>query len=358
VRATNRQFGLRHSETTRGDGCIQQQDQQFVRSNHKHQDPLDHAIITFYNKNKLVPCKSINQENYFLQEHISNQSFFPIENISQSCRDCNEYEQVTESNSFYNNVNSDSVLGYQSSTDQSSVQDLDQFICSQQSDHSTQSFNNQSSVQDLDQFICYQQSEHSTQFFTNQSSVQNLDQFFCSQQSDHRSQSNFSLESDNTFLPSHSGDFEQLEEFEQYLLFRNNSSTTNSIFQYQVPQHHVPQHHVSHTFENYHLSVPTSEGTISVTVDLAQECQTSSSKKTNREKCKEYRNKKKERGKHLVEELERETNRNITLKFKLQEIEEKVEKWKKYILKQVKAQGSSKNNIKVAGDIFNRFCDI
>jgi len=333
VRATNRQFGLRHSDTTRGDGFIQQQDQQFVRSYHKHQDPLDHAIITFHNNNKLVPYKSINQENYFLQEHISNQSFFPIENISQSCRDCNEYEQVHESNSFYNNINSDSVLGYQSSTDQSSVQDLDQFIC-------------------------YQQSEHSTQFFTNQSSVQNLDQFFCSQQSDHRSQSNFSLESDNTFLPSHSGDFEQLEEFEQYLLFRNNSSTTNSIFQYQVPQHHVPQHHVSHTFENYHLSVPTSEGTISVTVDLAQECQTSSSKKTNREKCKEYRNKKKERGKHLVEELERETNRNITLKFKLQEIEEKVEKWKKYILKQVKAQGSSKNNIKVAGDIFNRFCDI
>jgi len=333
VRATNRQFGLRHFETTRGDGSSQQQDQQFARSNQEHQDPLDHAINTFYNKNKLAPSKSINQENYLLQEHISNQSFFPIENISQLCRDYNEYDQVHQSNSFCNIVSSDSVLGYKSSTDQSSVQDLDQFIC-------------------------YQQSEHSTQFFTNQSSVQNLDQFFCSQQSDHRSQSNFSLESDNTFLPSHSGDFEQLEEFEQYLLFRNNSSTTNSIFQYQVPQHHVPQHHVSHTFENYHLSVPTSEGTISVTVDLAQECQTSSSKKTNREKCKEYRNKKKERGKHLVEELERETNRNITLKFKLQEIEEKVEKWKKYILKQVKAQGSSKNNIKVAGDIFNRFCDI
>jgi len=241
------------------------------------------------------------QENYFSQKEISSQSYFPIENTTQSYSDCNEYEQAPffhQSNHFCNNVSFNSDLDYQSPTNQSSGLDLDQFLCS------------------------YQQAEQSNQSYS-------------------------SSDSENTFVPNHSQDSILLEEFDQYLISDPNSYPPNSPVQLLVPQ----------TFENY-LNIPTAEGTISVTFDVTQACKGSSLKKTNSEKCREYRNKKKEKEKHLAEEHEREMERNITLKFKLQEMERKAEAWKKYILKHVKAQKCSKNNVKVPGNIIYSFCDI
>jgi len=296
VRALHRQFGPSLSETTRGEGSFQQQDQQFVGPNHEH-----HILTTVHDQSKLIPPNFINQENYFSQEDISSQSYFPIENTIQSYNDCNEYEEAPffyQSNNICNDVSFDSVLDYQSPTNQSRGVDLDQFLC------------------------CYQQSEQSNQSYS-------------------------SSDSENTFVPNHSQDSILLEELDQYLISDTNSYTPSSPVQQLVPQ----------TFENY-LNIPTAEGTISVTVDITEASQGSSVKKTNSEKCREYRNKKKEKEKHLAEEHEREMERNITLKFKLQEMEKKAETWKKYILKHVKAQKCSKNNGKVPGNIVYSFCDI
>merc|ERR1711942_489572 len=60
-------------------------------------------------------------------------------------------------------------------------------------------------------------------------------------------------------------------------------------------------------------------------------------KKSNKDRCKEYRNRQKERKKLSLTELENEEKKNERLKFELQNMEEKVSKFKKLVLKRIKA---------------------
>jgi len=60
-------------------------------------------------------------------------------------------------------------------------------------------------------------------------------------------------------------------------------------------------------------------------------------KKSNKDRCKEYRNRQKEKKKLSLTELEDEEKKNDRLKFELQNMEEKVSKFKKLVFKRIKA---------------------
>jgi len=60
-------------------------------------------------------------------------------------------------------------------------------------------------------------------------------------------------------------------------------------------------------------------------------------KKSNKDRCKEYRNRQKEKKKLSLTELENEEKKNERLKFELQNMEEKVSKFKKLVFKRIKA---------------------
>jgi len=60
-------------------------------------------------------------------------------------------------------------------------------------------------------------------------------------------------------------------------------------------------------------------------------------KKSNKDRCKEYRNRQKEKKKLSLTDLENEEKKNDRLKFELQNMEEKVSKFKKLVFKRIKA---------------------
>jgi len=326
VRALHRQFGPSFSLTTSGDGSCQQQDQQCLVPNHEH-----HILTTVHDQNKLIPPNFINQENYFSQADISIQeSYFSQEDISIQENYFSQKDISSQENNFSqgdisiqeNYFSQEDISSQENYFPQEDISIQDNYF--PQEDLTSQSYfpieNTIPSYSDCNE---YEQAPvfHQSNNVCNNVSFDSV--------LDYQSPTNL------------------LEQFDQYMISGTNSYTSNSPVQQLVPQ----------TFENY-LNIPTAEGTISVTFDVTQACKGSSLKKTNSEKCREYRNKKKEKEKHLAEEHAREMERNITLKFKLQEMEKKAETWKKYILKHVKAQKCSRNNVKVPENIVYSFCDI
>jgi len=314
VRALHRQFGPSLPETTSGDGSCQQQDQENLVPNHEH-----HILTTVHDQSKLIPPNFINQENYFSQKDISSQeNYFSQEDIS-SQENYFPQEDISSQENYFSQEDISIQENYFSQEDIS----IQETYFPQEDISSHSYFPIENTIPSYGDCNEYEQAPafHQSNNVCNNVSFDSV--------LDYQSPTNL------------------LEQFDQYMISGTNSYTSNSPVQQLVPQ----------TFENY-LNIPTAEGTISVTFDVTQTCKGSSLKKTNSEKCREYRNKKKEKEKHLAEEHDSEMERNITLKFKLQEMEKKAETWKKYILKHVKAQKCSRNNVKVPENIVYSFCDI
>jgi hypothetical protein len=70
-------------------------------------------------------------------------------------------------------------------------------------------------------------------------------------------------------------------------------------------------------------------------------------KRSNAEKCKEFRERKRENKINLTAELENEMKKNTSLKNKTRRLEDKVAKFKKILLK-----NSTKQKIKMSDDTF------